>query len=201
MKLGVIDYKAGNLKSVENALRFLGADILVSSDPDRLFAADKLIFPGVGHAKSAMNRLSETGLSEMLTSYISKGNPLLGICLGSQILLESSEEGETSCLGIIKGRSKVFESAHLKVPQIGWNTVTPVSPHPIFRGIEKCAHFYFVHSYYTAPAEPANVLCTTEYGQSFASGLVKDNVCAVQFHPERSGEAGLKMLDNFIKAG
>ncbi|MDR2869847.1 MAG: imidazole glycerol phosphate synthase subunit HisH [Deferribacteraceae bacterium] len=201
MSIAVVDYKAGNLTSVCNALTHIGADHFVSSDPDKLRLGDRLIFPGVGHAKSAMARLKETGIADMLTSYANSGKAMLGICLGSQVLLDHSEEGDTDTLGIILGQVKLFSpSIGLKIPHIGWNQVYPAgNPHPLFKDIPDGSSFYFVHSYYTAVADASNTLCTTDYGGTFCSGVRQGNVCAVQFHPEKSGKWGLKMLENFSR--
>lgn len=199
MPIAVVDYKAGNLKSVENALIYLGIDHFISDDPDKLRKGDKLIFPGVGHAKSAMSRLHSSGIAEMLKEYAASGKPLMGICLGSQVLLEHSEEGDTATLGIIPGSTKLLKSDTLKIPHMGWNQVQPAVKHALFDGIPDGSSFYFVHSYYTVPAKADNALCRTEYGETFTSGVYQDNVCAVQFHPEKSGKWGLRMLENFSK--
>ncbi len=197
-KIAVVDYHAGNLRSVTNALNFLNADFFISDDPAKLKLGDKMIFPGVGNAASAMDTLHGLGLAGMIKEYAATGKPLFGICLGSQILLDHSEEGDTQCLGIISGQAKLLKSDTLKIPQIGWNQVYKRSNHYLFQGIDDGAPFYFVHSYYTVPEHAAHALCETEYGISYASGIHRDNVCAVQFHPERSGKWGLKMLENFI---
>lgn len=197
-KIAVVDYHAGNLRSVANALDFLHADFFISDDPEKLKLGDKMIFPGVGNAASAMNTLRGLGLAGMIKEYAATGKPLFGICLGSQILLDHSEEGDTQCLGIISGQAKLLKSDTLKIPQIGWNQVYNRSGHYLFQGIDDGASFYFVHSYYTVPERAVYTLCETEYGIIYASGVYRDNVCAVQFHPERSGKWGLKMLENFI---
>jgi glutamine amidotransferase len=198
MKIGVLNYGAGNLRSVANALMYLGADFFISDNPKELETSDKLIFPGVGHAKSAMNALRLSGMDDMLKRYAAGGRWLLGICLGSQLFLEHSEEGDTTCLALISGECKRFPKGSFKVPQIGWNTVFHCG-HPLFNGIPSGSAFYFVHSYYTLPKEESNMLCETEYILSYASGLVKDNIVSVQFHPERSGKWGLKLLSNFLE--
>lgn len=206
MTVGVVDYQAGNLRSVETALRFLGADFVLTGDPEKLLATDRLIFPGDGNAGAAMKVLNATGLGEAIRSFYASGRPLFGICLGCQIVLEGSEETPAACLGIVSGRARLFPFARgradahgkLKVPHMGWNSVHPVNPDPLFAGIPDNASFYFVHSYYTEPA-PQNVLCTTDYGITFPSGLRKDNLWAVQFHPEKSGEHGIRMVRNFLE--
>jgi glutamine amidotransferase len=197
-RISVVNYKAGNLRSVANALTYLEADFFVSGDPDALIKSDKLILPGVGHAGSAMNALISSGIDGMLNEYRLSGRPIFGICLGSQLFLEYSEEGGTRCLGYIRGECPRFPKSELKVPQMGWNSVFH-SGHKLFDGIPSGAAYYFVHSYYTAPADTSEILCTTEYGFEYASGLVKDNLISVQFHPERSGKWGLKMLANFLE--
>lgn len=199
MKIGVVDYNAGNLRSVETALRHLSADFLISSKPEELLKADKLIFPGVGHAASAMENLSSTGLGAMIKEFFKTGRPILGICLGSQIILEYSEEGPAVCLGLIPGRCRIFPQKGLKVPHMGWNTVRLLHPHPLFAGIDPQSSFYFVHSYYTEPALPPTALAETEYGITFVSALSWNNLTAFQFHPEKSGVPGLRLLANFIE--
>ncbi len=197
---GVIDYKAGNLRSVETALQYIGARYFVSDDPEKLLKSDKLIFPGVGHAGAAIDRLNELGMAEMIRQYAETGKHIFGICLGSQIFMDGSEEGNTPCIGLIPGSTRLLPPKGLKIPQIGWNQVKQTVKHHIFNEIDDNASFYFVHSYYTEPADKKNVLCETDYGFTFASGVFRDNICAVQFHPEKSGKFGLKMLENFIKS-
>jgi glutamine amidotransferase len=197
-KVAVVNYKAGNLRSVANALTYLDADFFISGDPDALAKSDKMILPGVGHAGSAMNTLISYGIDAALDDYRKSGRPIFGICLGSQLFLERSEEGDTPCLGYIHGVCQRFPKSELKVPQMGWNNVYHLG-HKLFNGIPSGAAYYFVHSYYTNPADSSDILCTTEYGFKYASGLVKDNLVSVQFHPERSGKWGLKALSNFLE--
>lgn len=200
MKIGVVDYNAGNLKSVETALLHLGADFFISSDVNELKKAEKLIFPGVGEAASAMENLRERNLIDFLKEYARGSRPFLGICLGSQIMLDFSEERDTNCLGMIEGKSVKFPKREgFKVPQIGWNTVTWAGDHPLRKGIPDEISFYFVHSYHTVPSWQENILATSDYGQPFVCALQKDNLMATQFHPEKSGEYGLKILKNFIE--
>ena len=202
MQVGVIDYKAGNLRSVETALKYLGASFTVGDEPEQLGAVDKLIFPGVGDAKAAMDVLDQTGFSDYIREFAATGKPLLGICVGSQIVLDSSEERSAQCLGLVPGVARRFpDSAGLKIPQIGWNTVSVVRNSPLLHGIPAEASFYFVHSYYPDPASDDAVIGTTDYGVSFASVLGQDNLTAVQFHPEKSGPWGLKLLQNFLERG
>ncbi|MDX9801569.1 MAG: imidazole glycerol phosphate synthase subunit HisH [Spirochaetia bacterium] len=202
MITGVVDYKAGNLKSIETALRHLGAEFIISDKPEKLQNCDRLIFPGVGEASSAMKNLKERGLDDLITGFASKGNPLMGICLGCQIILRYSEEGNTKCLGLVDGDVKLFQGRCgeeiLKVPQIGWNTLKFTKKHYLFKGIPDNSSFYFVHSYYP-DVKNKFMIGETEYGISFSSALSRDNVCAVQFHPEKSGKYGLMMMKNFLK--
>lgn len=200
MKVGIIDYDAGNLKSVETALNFLGAEYIVSSDPHKLLKSDKLIFPGVGEAYSSMETLKSRSLDSLLKEFYKKGNPILGICLGCQIVLDSSEERNTNCLGLVPGVSKEFShKMGLKIPHMGWNQVRQSANHYIFDGIPDNKSFYFVHSYYPEPLNSDATIAHTDYGISFSSAFSVENLVAVQFHPEKSGPYGLKMLDNFIK--
>jgi glutamine amidotransferase len=199
MRVAVIDYNAGNLKSVANALMYIGADFYISNEPDKLMKSDKLIFPGVGNAKSAVETLKSMELDDMVKQYFFTGKDIMGICLGSQIILDYSEEGNTECLSLINGKCRRFPKYVLKVPQIGWNIVKFTVRHKLFKDIPDNQAFYFVHSYYTVPDKSENCLCTTKYGFEYASGIVKDNIVAVQFHPERSGKWGLKLLSNFVE--
>ncbi|MCK5672450.1 MAG: imidazole glycerol phosphate synthase subunit HisH [Spirochaetales bacterium] len=200
MKVGIIDYDAGNLKSVETALNFLGVEYYVSSDPHKLLKSDKLIFPGVGEAYSSMEILKEKSLDILLKDFFKKGNPILGICLGCQIVLDSSEERDTNCLGLIPGSSKEFShDMGLKIPHMGWNQIKQTGKHYIFNDIPDNSSFYFVHSFFPEPLNSDATIAHTDYGISFSSAFSVDNLVAVQFHPEKSGPFGLKMLDNFIK--
>jgi len=198
MKTIVVDYDAGNLRSVQTALLFLKTDFKVSNDPEVVAKADRLIFPGVGEAGAAMGVLARTGLDEAIRTFYKTGRPLMGICLGSQIILERSEESSTTCLGLLPGTARRFPSMQgFKVPHMGWNQVAPVGAHPLFKGVPATASFYFVHSYYPDPA-PEAVLARTGYMINFPSALGHDNLVATQFHPEKSGKYGLKLLGNFL---
>lgn len=200
--IGIIDYGSGNLKSVYNAFKYLGEDVKVCESFDALRKTDKIILPGVGSSKDAMQGLSERGFTEGLKKEIVSGKPFLGICLGLQLLFTDSEEsGGTDGLDIIPGKVKLFSPAGgLKVPQIGWNTVKIQKQGcPLFSGIEDETYFYFVHSYYCDTDEKDYIAGVTEYGAEYTSCVWKENVFAVQFHPERSQENGLKMLTNFIE--
>ena len=197
--IAVIDYEAGNLKSVETALKYLGAEFRITDEPGEVLKADKVIFPGVGEARSAMNNLEKRGLGTALKSFVSTGKYLLGICLGSHIILDSSEENSTKCLGIIPGKARKFpDNISIKIPQIGWNTVK-YNEHILFKGIPQERSFYFVHSYYLEPASDEYVIGMSEYGIDFCSVIGYENIMATQFHPEKSGKWGLKMLSNFIE--
>lgn len=200
MRIGIVDYDAGNLKSVETALDSLEADYFVSSKPDNLMNSDKLIFPGVGEASSSMKVLKKSGLDIFLKEYFKSGKSIFGICLGCQIVLDSSEESDTDCLGLVKGTSREFShDMGLKIPHMGWNQVEQQGKHYIFKDIPDYTSFYFVHSYYPDLKYPNYEIASTEYGIPFTSGFSVDNLVSVQFHPEKSGPYGLKVLDNFIK--
>ncbi len=200
--IGIIDYGSGNLRSVYNAFRYLDQEVFVCKTPEELKKADRIVLPGVGSSKDAMTQLKQSGLSEALLQELNKGKSFLGICLGLQLLFSKSyESGGCDCLGIVKGEVKLFPGGPgLKVPQIGWNTVKVNERNcPLFEGVEDNSFFYFVHSYYCDNYESEYTLGTTEYGIQYVSALWKDNIYAVQFHPERSQENGLKILKNFIK--
>jgi glutamine amidotransferase len=197
--IAIIDYGAGNLHSVNNALVRLGYQPKVTREPDDMLDATAVIFPGVGAAADAMESLRESGLDEAVQGVIREGQPLFAICVGMQVLMSSTEEdGWNECLGIIPGMVKRLPSG-LKVPHIGWNQVKQVTRHPIFEGIPDESNFYFVHSYYAEPADISLIAGTSEYGINICSVLIKDNLVATQFHPEKSGEVGLRMYANFLK--
>lgn len=199
--IAIVDYKAGNLTSVKLALDYLDVPSEITRDPQRILAADRVIFPGVGSAGAAMQNICALDLADALRTVVQRGTPFLGICLGTQIIFETSEEdGGVQGLGILAGACKRFKpsSPADKVPQIGWNSVLLIKPHPLFEGIETNSEFYFVHSYYPAPAERDWVLGETEYADiRFASVVARDNLAATQFHPEKSGRLGLQLLNNF----
>jgi glutamine amidotransferase len=201
--IAIIDYRAGNLTSVRLALETIGVQGEITSSPDRILAAERVIFPGVGAAGAAMRHLATLGLVEVIRRAAAAGRPFLGICLGTQIVFEFSEEdGGTDCIGLVPGRVRLFEpkSRLDKVPQMGWNSMRQVRPHPLFDGIADGSEFYFVHSYYPSPADPSHVLGETEYaGVRFASVVGKGNLVATQFHPEKSGRIGLRLLENFCR--
>jgi len=195
----VIDYGAGNLRSVAIALARLGFDPLVTSQPDAVDNADVVILPGVGAAADTMSNLAQRRLVEPIREYIASGRPFLGICMGLQVLFSLSEEGgEHPCLGILPGRVRRLPDG-LKVPQMGWNRVRQRCSHPIFDGIPDGAFFYFVHSYYAHPEDPSVVIGETDYGVTFPAVVAKDNIVATQFHPEKSAESGLRLYENFLR--
>jgi glutamine amidotransferase len=195
----VIDYGAGNLKSVENALHYLGARFLTTSKPSDLETAERIIFPGVGEAAASMAELRRTGLDAALRTYIASGRKVLGICIGCQVIFERSEERDTACLGIFPGMVRRFAIHHgLKVPHMGWNAVHFTRPHPVFAGIPQDSSFYFVHSYYPEPADPQMIAAVTEYDRPFPSCVAQGTLIAFQFHLEKSGPLGLKLLSNFL---
>lgn len=197
--LVVIDYDAGNLYNVGNALRFLGADHVMSGDPNRVARADRVILPGVGSARAAMASLARQGLSDLIPRL---KVPFLGICLGMQLLFEKSEEDDCPCLGLLPGSVKRFDRKRVKVPHIGWNRVVwePNSPQRLpglTEGLESSGYFYFVHSYF-APVQPDATTAVTEYDGVFSSAVRRANFLGLQFHPERSGGPGLQLLRNFL---
>lgn len=197
----IIDYHAGNLTSVRLAFEAIGESVRISSDAGEIARATRLVFPGVGAAGSAMENLRALGLVGAIRDAVAAGTPFLGICLGTQILFERSEEdGGTECLGILKGGVNRFapRSHADKIPEMGWNQAWQVRRHPVFDGIGDGTDFYFVHSFYPAPAEAGDRVAETEYcGVRFASSVGRGNLVATQFHPEKSGEAGLRLLRNF----
>jgi len=200
--IAIVDYKAGNLTSVRLAFRTLGCTAEVTSDPQAILAADRVVFPGVGAAGSAMRNLADLHLTPVLKEVAARGTPFLGICLGTQILFDFSEEdGGTPTLGILPGSVPRFQPQDRwdKVPQMGWNQVKVVRPHPLLDGIEDGSEFYFVHSYYPSPTDAALTIGATGYaGVTFASMVGRGNVAATQFHPEKSGRIGLRLLANFV---
>lgn len=199
--LVIVDYQAGNLKSVERACAEVGVEALVSGDPEKIRQASRLIFPGVGAAGAAMASLQEAGIDEAIREFFNLGRPILGICLGLQISLNYSEENQTKTLDLVSGEVKKFrlKETGLKIPHMGWNTVNILQQHPVLDGIEPRDEFYFVHSYYAVPAKKEYVFALTDYEDQFASVIVKDNLIATQFHPEKSGRVGLRLLSNFLR--
>ncbi len=197
----IVDYGLGNLRSVHCALRRIGAESIITSDAGEVSTADGVILPGVGAFWRAMENLRELGLTEVVLEYVRNGKPLLGICLGMQLLFsESDEHGRHEGLGIIPGKVKRFvESQPLKIPHMGWNEVRQKTSSPLLTGVKDGAFFYFAHSCYVVPDESSAVIGSTDYGLTFASVVQAENVFGVQFHPERSGLDGLTILENFCK--
>ena len=198
--IAIIDYGAGNLRSVVNAINRLGYEPQITSNPDEVLSAQAVILPGVGAGAEAMTNLAKRRLAGTIRRLIEEGRPFFGVCLGLQLLLTGTEEGGcwNECLGIIPGRVRKLP-AGLKIPHMGWNQVKQRVSHPIFEGVPDGANFYFVHSYYAEPEDKSMVAGETEYGISFCSVLARGNLVATQFHPEKSGDIGLKIYDNFIK--
>jgi glutamine amidotransferase len=204
--IAILDYRAGNLTSVKRALDFIGKESVITSDYSELIEAERIVFPGVGAAGKAMIDLRRQNLDHALIEAFNKGKPILGICLGTQIIMEMSQENDTHCLGLVKGEVRRFPEYHvdsggkrLKVPHMGWNRVKLKRRHPLFDGLKSESEFYFVHSYYPAPSHLEQIIGETYYGEWFASVLALKNLFATQFHPEKSGRPGLRILSNFCK--
>ena len=197
----IIDYDAGNLRSVQRACTEVGLRASISADPDEVRRAARVIFPGVGAAGSAMQSITRNGMDQALREVISAGVPVLGICLGLQISLDHSEEDDQITLGLLSGevRRFRFDRADLKIPHMGWNEVRVTRPHPLLEGIEPGDEFYFVHGYYPEPADPELIYALTEYESDFASAVGRGNYFATQFHPEKSGRVGLRLLSAFAR--
>jgi imidazole glycerol phosphate synthase, glutamine amidotransferase subunit len=197
--LVIIDYGAGNIGSVQRACAETGIKSVITANPEDLKDAERIIFPGVGAAPTAMENVTRTGLAAALKEAYAAGIPILGICIGAQIVLDRSEEGDTPCLGIIPGTTVrfKFQDKSLKIPHIGWNSVKATQPHPLLEGIDKEDEFYFVHSYYPQPAKKENIYAVSDYGGEFCCAVGNKNLFAVQFHPEKSGRFGLQMLKRF----
>ncbi len=196
-QVGIIDYGVGNLRSVVKAFAATGCAAVVSSDEQVLLEAERLVLPGVGAFGACMKALSERGFDELVRERVAQGIPLLGVCVGMQLLFDESDEfGTTKGLGLLRGRVRRF-AGDLITPQVGWNQIRQRIAHPLFAGIVDGAFFYFVHSYYCESADPAIVIGETEYGSTYASVVASGNICGLQFHPEKSQAVGLKLLSNF----
>lgn len=197
----IIDYDAGNLRSVEKALQALGEDAAITRDKGEILAADRVILPGVGSFGDAMERIHRYGLAEVIRQVTAEGTPFLGICLGLQLLFEASEESRgVRGLGILKGEIlRIPEGKGLKIPHMGWNSLKLRPETRLFEGIEDGAYVYFVHSYYLKAADESQVAAFTDYGVKIHGAVEQDNVFACQFHPEKSGDVGLHILKNFIR--
>jgi imidazole glycerol-phosphate synthase subunit HisH len=197
--VAIIDYGVGNLRSVEKAFAAMGCEAVVTSDPSALRNADRLVLPGVGAFAACMKQLSARGFDELVRERASEGTPVLGVCVGMQLLFEESEEfGKTLGLGLLRGRVRRF-SGDLVVPQVGWNQVQQVRAHPLLADIPDDAFFYFVHSFYCEPDDRTVVIGETEYGNPYPSVVGEGNIWGVQFHPEKSQSAGLRLLANFAR--
>ncbi len=195
--IAIVDYGMGNLRSVENALDFLGIESIITSDKETIFNSDGIILPGVGAFPDAIDNIKEAGLDKVLKEAVNKGKPLLGICLGMQLLFEESDEVKLSKgLGFLKGRIEKL-NIDLKVPHMGWNSLNMEKESTILNGIEKGSHVYFVHSYYAVTGEEGILNAYADYGVKVPGVVSKGNVYGIQFHPEKSGEVGLRMLKNF----
>lgn len=199
----VVDYGAGNIGSVLNMIRKAGGQAVASGQSDELLKAEKILLPGVGSFDNAMSRLKKLALIEVLQERAEAGAPFFGICLGMQLLSNKSEEGTLPGLGLIPGSVRRFkfdaEQAHLKIPHMGWNRAEPLREHSLCKGLENDARFYFVHSYFYECESPEHVLFKSTYGSDFASGIQRENVMGVQFHPEKSHRYGMQLLKNFIE--
>ena len=197
IKIVVIDYQSGNLRSVAKALEAVGACPVVTGDPSRVASADAVILPGVGSGPAAMRALESRHLVTAIKKSLTEGKPMLGVCLGLQLLLDRTEEGDAPCLGVVPGQVKRLPEG-LKVPHMGWNSVDFQVDHPVFKGVPSSSYFYFVHSYYAAPDDAGGVAGITTYGLPFCSAYAQNNLVATQFHPEKSGTVGLQIYRNFL---
>ena len=196
----IVDYSSGNQTSVKRALASLGKNSKITSDPEELISAERIIFPGVGHAHSALANLRENGLDQSLITAFKNGTPILGICVGCQILMSSSEETDQPCLDLIEGTCLKFhpEKGKIKVPHMGWNELYINYPHPILQHLEAGDQVYFLHSYYPCPANSKYILATSFHGINFPAVIGIQNLVATQFHIEKSGPVGLRVLSNFL---
>ena len=197
MKIHIIDYDAGNIESIRNALKKIGCEPVTTNNPKDLFKAKAIIFPGQGSFPAAMKKLNKNGIDKTLIELINNKMPFIGICLGLQLMFTKSEEGQCNGLDLSKGTvPKIPDS--VKVPHIGWNNVSFNKSHPIFNGIPDNSYFYFIHSYYVNPDNRDNIIAQTSYGVEFCSAFAYENYVGLQFHPERSGDYGLQIYQNFI---
>lgn len=197
--IAIVDYGVNNLASVQNAFRARGTDVEVTSDAATINGADGVVLPGIGAAAASMAALRERGLIESVRSAAESGRPFFAICLGMQLLFERSEEGDAACLGILPGSVTRLRTS-LKVPQIGWNRVSTRTATGMWEGLGHDPYVYFVHSYVCVPADPSLISGETEYGETFCSAVARGSLWATQFHPERSGARGLRIIENFIRA-
>lgn len=197
--IAIVDYCAGNLKSVARALDFLKVENEITSDPAKIKKADAVVIPGVGAAGPAMQALNEKGITEVLQKHCADDKPFLGICLGLQILFDKSDEDGSKCLGVFAGKVKKLSGKDIKIPHIGWNPVDYETPPQILKGVESGTPFYFVHSYISEPQDQDVIKATTTHGETFPAVVQKSRIFGVQFHPEKSGKVGLNVLENFVK--
>ena len=198
VQVAVVDYGAGNLRSVAKALEYLGAEPVVTSDPDALAKAQAIILPGQGACDSAMRALEGLDLVEPVRQAIRGGVPFFGVCLGLQLLFDMSEEGDVECLGLLPGRVRLLDDG-LKVPHMGWSSISLQTDHPVFEGVPQGSYFYFVHSYYPEPDDAGVAAATTSYGRTFCCAVAQGTMMATQFHPEKSGRWGLRLYENFLR--
>ena len=200
MKIILIDYGVGNLRSVQKALASVGADVIQTDDPQKILSGEKVVLPGVGAFKDGMQGLQERGLIPIIDTVVARCTPLLGICLGMQLFFgSSSEKGETRGLGYVSGKVRSFPVNELKVPQTGWNQLQIDQTHPLFKGVQDKSYVYFNHSYYCEPSNPSVIIARTDYGVNFASSVSVGAIYGVQFHPEKSQDVGLQILKNFVE--
>ena len=198
-EVAIIDYGVGNLRSVEKAFAAMGCEAVISGEESVLRAAERLVLPGVGAFGACMKALSERGFDRLVREKVEEGTPLLGVCVGMQLLFEQSDEfGATRGLGLLRGRVRRFND-ELLVPHVGWNRITQIRENPLFNGVTNGSFFYFVHSYYCEPVDSQVITGETEYGVNYASVVAHKNICGVQFHPEKSQDAGLRLLRNFAR--
>ncbi len=196
--IAIVDYGMGNLRSVEKGFLKVGIDVVVTNKPEIIKKADGIVLPGVGAFKDCMRELSNLRLTDAIVNAIRNGKPYLGICLGLQVLFSESEEfGRCRGLDIFRGKVVRFQNGNLKIPHMGWNELTIQKQNPLLNGIKDKTYFYFVHSFYVAPEDSSIIAATTDYGLNFTSMIWEDNIFAVQFHPEKSQAAGLRILENF----
>jgi len=198
--IAIVDYGMGNLHSVARALRAAApqAQVGICQEPEQILAASRIVFPGQGAMPDCMRTLQESGLRQAVL-HAARRKPLLGICVGEQMLFSRSDEGDTSCLDIFPGQVRRFAHTPLKVPHMGWNRVRQVQPHALWAGIDDGSYFYFVHSYFVQSDEAALVVGSSDYGERFTCAVARDNIFAVQFHPEKSADAGLQLFRNFAQ--
>jgi glutamine amidotransferase len=200
LKIAVVDYGMGNLRSVSKALEHVapGAEVQLTADPEKILAAERIVVPGQGAMPDCMRQLEASGARAAVVE-ATRAKPFLGICIGLQMLFERGEEGDAAGLGLLPGRVPRFAVSGLKIPHIGWNEVMQERSHPLWSGIPDRSRFYFVHSYYPAPRDAALTAATSVYGTPFTCAIARDNIFAVQFHPEKSQSAGLQLLSNFVR--